>query len=174
MNIKSYLNKKTIIFLILGILVGYWFGQHQTQKKISNISSTNNQEWELVNEVSPTSKPPTSKPLFLDDGSISFNETSVFLTNNEDKDWTSCTFTLFPEGISSKEIYKYDTLTLVEAKGKIKVPLRDFTLDDGKRFNNNISKPDSLRADCYRDGKEHSGFFTEGVNYKDLQKYYDK
>src|SRR3989339_1025153 len=85
MDIKTYLNKKTIIFLILGILVGYWFGQYQATKgfknafntylDVKNRASSNKGEWEIVDEVSPTSKPPTSKPLFLDDGSISFNET---------------------------------------------------------------------------------------------------
>ena len=127
-----------------------------------------------TNSANAPSKPPTSKPLFLDDGSISFNETSVLLTNNEDKNWTSCTFSLLPANFSGKEIYKYDTLTLDRAKEKVEIPLKDFAMEGGKRFDNKTTKPSDLRADCYRDDKEHSGFFTEGVNYKDIQKYYEK
>lgn len=177
MNIKAYFNTKTIIFLILGILVGYWFGQYQATKSfkdayktdlnVKNGTSSNKGEWEIVNDVSPT-----SKPLFLDDGSVSFNETSVMLSNNEDKDWTNCTFELLPDNFSGKEIYKFSTLTLVRAKSRVEIQLNDFVMEGGKRFDSKITKPKSLRVDCYRDDKEHGGFFTEGVNYKDLQKYY--
>ncbi len=90
-------------------------------------------------------KQPTPKDPDTLNASASYNADGILFTNNEVKDFSSCTFTL-----NQDYKYMYGTAYSVRSTKNAALSFVDFTKDDGSRFNVYQVKPKYLSVWCHR------------------------
>lgn len=106
-----------------------------------------NDQSEHSSDQQPAESPKEQKPKDPDtlNASALYNADGILFTNNETKDFSSCTFTL-------NQDYKYMSGTAYSVRSTKNAALSfvDFTKDDGTRFNVYQIKPKYLSVWCHR------------------------
>lgn len=140
------------IIVLLLFLIGFTAPSTPVDTKTDDSTASKSKT-----DSTPTNKPTEEPSQHELDATIKFSEDAFLITNNEDKDWKGCRLEM-NSGIL-RGGYKYRESQII-ANDSIIIPFREFTKDDGTRFDAYTTAAKNLTISCDNvGGKRGFGYF---------------
>lgn len=140
------------IIIVLLFLIGLTSPSTPADTKTENSTASKSKTGST-----PTNKPAEEPSQHELDATIKFSEDAFLITNNEDLDWNGCRLEM-NSGIL-RGGYKYSE-SQITANDSIIIPFREFTKDDGTRFDSYEIVAKNLAISCDNvGGKKGFGYF---------------